>query len=156
MSLFEYTITLVAGLLVLTALLAYLKTHVRADFYLGTGGLLMLFGAVATVLPPNYNNGLIGFGLLLLGWGFARSLTIDNDQLNRLNFVGLFSGKFGQIRKPKLTSRSDALIASSILVVAGLICWFFKSSYRTVAYIFILFGLEALVATFLFMKRKDN
>lgn len=152
----QSVITLLASLLVLGSLIVYFKTRVRANFYMGMGGLLALCGVLVTILPSNYKNILIVFGLLLLGWGFARSLTIDNDQMNKLRLLRLFSGKYGVAREPKRVTRRDGITGSGILLFSGLIVWLVQPSYRTTAYIFILFGLQVLFATFLFLKREEG
>ncbi len=146
--------------MVIMALFTSRKTQIPAFFYMGIGGLVIL--CVAAV--PNLRLAkdiVIGLGLFSLGWGFARALTVDNQQLSNLSIFRLFPKQWRSrfespptSARPSRSSRKESLIGAVGLVLAGLALWYLRPGYSTSAYIFLLFGVQLLAAALIFLGQK--
>lgn len=156
----EMLVTIFATFMVIMALLTYHKRHVPAFFYMGLGGLLILCEAGVPILGLAKDI-VIGLGVAGLGWGFARALTIDNQQLSDFSVVELFtnpkpdrSKSLSTSVRPRQVSRRESLICAAVLILAGLVLWYARPAYSTSAYIFLLFGVQLVVAALIFLGQK--
>jgi len=143
-------ITILALAMVIGSLYFYKKNGIPALFYMGLGGLVALCGVTPRVFNIELDY-IVALGLVVFGWGFARTLTVDGLLLNELKFPG--PRKLYRIgtSSPREVTRRTALIGSLGLILIGVILLYFASRI-TSGYIFLLFGLELLVASFALLR----
>ncbi len=136
--------------MVIGSLHFYKKNGISALFYMGLGGLVALCGVTPSVFSVELHY-ITAMGLVVFGWGFARTLTVDGQLLNQTKFPGPRNLYRIGSSSPREVTRRTALIGSLGLIFIGLILLYFASR-STSGYIFVLFGLELLVACFVFLR----
>jgi len=158
----EMLVTVFATFMVITALLTYYKWHVPAFFFMGVSGLLILCGAAVPILGLAKDI-VIGLGVVGLGWGFARALTVDNQQLRDFHILELLSNRkpdrsesLSVQAKPKQVSLRESLISAAILILVGAVLWYARPAHSPSAYIFLLFGVQLGVAALTFLGQKTG
>ena len=158
----EMVAPIFAVFMVIWALFVHRRRNIPAFFYMGTGGLLALCEAEVPILKV-YKEIAIGLGLFAFGWGFARAVTIDSQRSRDFRILELFPGRRRDQSEPPVTptrpsrvKRSEGLISAVALILAGLVLWYIRSAYSNLSYIFLLFGLQLLVASLIFLGRKKE
>jgi hypothetical protein len=146
------------SLIIATAVLALLfyRSRLPAFFYCAIGGAAVLCEAGISALGFSTDI-LLYMGFLFLGWGFARAVTVDRQRLHQMNVCSVLLGIHFKVARPessladvKGVELRDTLVNSAILLCSGLILSVFQFFGSTVGYIFILLGIQILIAHFVY------
>jgi hypothetical protein len=160
---FQGVLIIIVVLLLGWSLLAYYRTRIKSLLYMGIGGMVVLCGWIVDSLnsPKGLPLVLFSAGIFLLGWGLSRGLTIDSvllKQYRKVEFANWIlcrnlSGSVAQGEHP-LPSSGNGITLALLMFFAAMLMWFVWPHRIVSTLIFMLFGVQIMMASLIYLKKK--